>query len=209
MNDKKPNLELAYSLKSVQDNRELYASWAEDYDQDFASEMDYILPGRVAQIFLDVGGKGPVLDVGAGTGLVGHALSKLGVQPIDAMDLSRAMLNVASKKGIYRNLFSADITQPVETVSETYRGIISSGTFTHGHVGPGGIDHLLPLAQTGAHFVLAINKIHWTEKGFSEKLETLAGSISKPVMHDIEIYGKNSKGDHSKDLGIAVIFQKL
>ena len=209
MSDKKPSLELAYSLKSVQDNCELYAAWAEDYDQEFASEMDYILPGRVAQIFLDVAGKGPVLDVGAGTGLVGHALAKLGLQPIDAMDLSRAMLDMASKKGIYRNLFAADITKPIEMVGETYQGIISSGTFTRGHVGPGGIDYLLPLAQKGAYFVLAINKIHWAEKGFSEKFEALVGSISKPVMCDIEIYGKNSKGGHSRDIGIVVIFQKL
>lgn len=209
MSYKKPSLELAYSLKSVQENRELYAAWAEDYDQDFASEMDYILPRRVAQTFLDAGGKGPVLDVGAGTGLVGHALAKMDVNPIDAMDLSRAMLDVASKKRIYRNLFAADITQPIEAVGETYQGIISSGTFTRGHVGPGGIDHLLPLAETGAYFVLAINKIHWVEKGFSEKFEALAESISKPLMRDIEIYGKNSKGDHSKDIGIVVIFQKL
>ncbi len=209
MSKKKPSLESAYSLKTVQDNRELYAAWAENYDQDFASEMDYILPDRVAQILLDVGGKGPILDVGAGTGLVGHALAKLGVKPIDAMDLSSAMLDMAKKKGIYRNFFAADITQPIEAVGKNYQGIISCGTFTHGHVGPGGIDHLLPLARTGAYFVLAINKTHWAEKGFSEKFEALAGSISRPVMRDIEIYGKNSKGNHSKDLGISVIFQKL
>ena len=68
MNDDKPNLDLAYALETVQDNRELYASWACDYDKDFASAMDYILPNQVAQIFLNMGGTGPVLDVGAGTG---------------------------------------------------------------------------------------------------------------------------------------------
>jgi SAM-dependent methyltransferase len=209
MRDKKPNLELAYALKSVQDNREFYAAWAEDYDQDFASEMDYILPERVAETFLDVGGKGPVLDVGAGTGLAGHALAKLGIHPIDAMDLSLAMLDVASKKGIYRNLLAADITQPIKSGLGTYQGIISSGTFTHGHVGPEAIDNLLPLAKAGGFFVLAINKIHWFEKQFAEKLKVLGGIISKPVLRNVEIYGENSKGDHSKDLGIIVIFRKL
>ena len=56
MNNKKPNLDLAYALETVQDNRELYASWATDYDKDFASSMDYILPNQVAQIFLNMGG---------------------------------------------------------------------------------------------------------------------------------------------------------
>ena len=85
MTNKKPSLDLAYSLKSVQDNLELYSAWAEDYDQDFASKMDYILPDRVAKTFQDVGGEGPILDVGAGTGLAGYALAKLGLTPIDAI----------------------------------------------------------------------------------------------------------------------------
>ena len=71
MNKNKPNLNLAYSLETVQDNRKLYAAWANDYEDDFASALDYVLPNRVAQIFLDMGGTGPVLDVGAGTGLAG------------------------------------------------------------------------------------------------------------------------------------------
>ena len=97
MNNKKPNLDLAYALETVQDNRELYASWATDYDKDFASSMDYILPNQVAQIFLNMGGIGPVLDVGAGTGLGGQALAKLGIDPIDALDLSDEMLEIANK----------------------------------------------------------------------------------------------------------------
>lgn len=209
MTNKKPSLDLAYSLKSVQDNLELYSAWAEDYDQDFASKMDYILPDRVAKTFQDVGGEGPILDVGAGTGLAGYALAKLGLTPIDAMDVSRAMLDEASKKGIYRNLFVADITKPIKTSGELYQGIISSGTFTHGHVGPGAIGGLLPLAKAGAYFVLAINKSYWFEKGFAEKFAALSESITDPVLRDVDIYGESSKGEHGKDLGIVVIFQKL
>jgi len=44
MTDKKPNLDLAYALETVQDNRNLYAAWAKDYETDFASTIDYILP---------------------------------------------------------------------------------------------------------------------------------------------------------------------
>ncbi len=105
MKDNKPNLKSAYALETVQDNLELYANWASDYENDFASSMDYILPNQVAQIFSKMGGKGPVLDVGAGTGLGGVALANLGISPIDAMDLSDAMLNEASKKKVYRHFF--------------------------------------------------------------------------------------------------------
>ena len=74
--DNKPNLKSAYALETVEDNRKLYAAWAKDYENDFASEMDYILPNQVAKIFSDMGGAGPVLDVGAGTGLGGLALAR-------------------------------------------------------------------------------------------------------------------------------------
>ena len=63
MKNNKPNLKSAYALETVEDNLELYASWASDYENDFASTMDYILPNQVAKIFLKMGGTGPVLDV--------------------------------------------------------------------------------------------------------------------------------------------------
>ncbi|MDB3878337.1 methyltransferase domain-containing protein [Amylibacter sp.] len=208
MTDKKPNLDLAYALETVQDNRNLYAAWAKDYENDFASTMDYILPNQVAKIFVELGGTGPVLDVGAGTGLAGQALSKLGIHPIDALDLSNAMLEVALEKKIYRNFFTADITQPIVTNNYSYQGIISSGTFTHGHVGPNALDNLIMVAEDGAFFALSINKNHWTEKGFAEKFESLNGVIEKLLLHNVNIYGENSKGEHCNDIGIVATFWK-
>ena len=208
MTDKKPNLDLAYALESVQDNRNLYAAWAKDYETDFASTMDYILPNQVAKIFVELGGTGPVLDVGAGTGLAGQALSKLGINPIDALDLSGAMLEVALEKKIYRNFFTSDITQPIVTNNYSYQGIISSGTFTHGHVGPNAIDNLITVAEDGAFFALSINKNHWIEKGFAKKFESLNGVIEKLILHNVNIYGKNSKGEHCNDIGIVATFCK-
>ena len=76
MTDDDPSLKAAYALSSVDDNRRLYARWAKDYDQDFAADMDYMLPRHVAQQFLQHGGAAPVLDVGAGTGLLGQALHR-------------------------------------------------------------------------------------------------------------------------------------
>ncbi|MDA9301849.1 methyltransferase domain-containing protein [Amylibacter sp.] len=208
MTDKKPNLDLAYALETVQDNRNLYAAWAKDYENDFASTMDYILPNQVAKIFVELGGTGPVLDVGAGTGLAGQALSKLGIHPIDALDLSNAMLEVALEKKIYRNFFTADITQPIVTNNYSYQGIISSGTFTHGHVGPNALDNLIMVAEDGAFFALSINKNHWIEKGFAEKFESLNGVIEKLLLHNVNIYGENSKGEHCNDIGIVATFWK-
>ena len=116
---------------------------------------------------------------------------------------------VAAKKKIYRSLFTSDITQRIETSNYLYQGVISSGTFTHGHVGPNAIDNLLSVASTGALFALSINKKHWFEKGFAKKFEALSNRIEKLILHDVEIYGENSKGEHSDDLGVVATFCKV
>ena len=69
-----PDLEAAYALQTPDDNRRLYAEWATTYDDEFAVDMDYMLPLHVAEAFASVGGQGPVIDLGAGTGLLGAAL---------------------------------------------------------------------------------------------------------------------------------------
>jgi hypothetical protein len=38
MKNNKPNLKSAYALETVEDNLELYANWASDYENDFASQ---------------------------------------------------------------------------------------------------------------------------------------------------------------------------
>lgn len=157
----KPDLENAYDLKTTDDAKRLYADWAETYDQDFAADMDFVLPQRVAQAFADAGGAGPVLDFGTGTGLVGKALAKLGIGPVDGADLSPEMLAVARRKGVYRDLVEGDVLDGYTMPGAPYAGVVSSGTFTHGHVGPEAIDVLLTLAAPGAQFALSINGAHF------------------------------------------------
>ena len=70
----KPNLKNAYDLKSPSDNIELYSSWADTYDLDFIDEMQYELHFHVANAFVSNGGRGLILDVGAGTGALAEAL---------------------------------------------------------------------------------------------------------------------------------------
>lgn len=71
------NLKGAYSLKTPEDSVALYWEWASSYDDGFAATHGYVVPGRVAEIFREEGGTGPVLDIGAGTGLVAEALGDI------------------------------------------------------------------------------------------------------------------------------------
>ncbi|MDB4224559.1 methyltransferase domain-containing protein, partial [Granulosicoccus sp.] len=117
-----PDLNSAYALETVDDAKRLYANWADTYDSAFGDAQGYVLPREVVRAFIDAGGAGPVLDVGAGTGLVGEGLAASGVGPLDAVDLSEEMLAVAATKGVYRDHIAADITCPLNLKS--YRGIV-------------------------------------------------------------------------------------
>ncbi|GAB4260708.1 MAG: hypothetical protein Kow0013_04490 [Pararhodobacter sp.] len=190
----KPDLSGAYALNGPEECRRLYADWADSYDADFAAGMDYRLPAEVAAAFLRSGpAGGAVLDVGAGTGLLGAALRALGHEgPIDGLDISTHMLEKAARKRIYRNLFVADVTQRIECATR-YAGIVSSGTFTHGHVGPEALGPLLELAAAGAVVALSVNAAVWEDKGFDAALEALVPRLTDVTIDEVAIYGEAAR----------------
>ena len=191
-----------------------YRDWAESYDQVFAAEMQYLLPAHVAAAFRATGAQGPVLDVGAGTGLLAESLHNMGFMgPIDAVDFSAEMLGRAAGKGLYEALFQADITQPL-AFPRRYAGITSSGTFTAGHVGPEALPHLLAVALPGAQFALSINSRVWTAAGFDRALDDLAkaGRISDLQLIEARIYGAAAAGidaDHASDRALIALFRAV
>lgn len=208
MNNKSPDLDAAYALETPEDSLRLYSDWAATYDQTFAEASDYLLPQLVAKHFTETGGQGPVLDVGAGTGLCAEALIAYGVTPIDATDISQEMLDVAADKKIYRNLVQGNILEQLPTDADTYAGIVSSGTFTNGHVGPEGIDELMRIAAPGALFCLSINEEHFEAKGFAAKLKALGSAITGLSLLRVGIYGDDASGEHKRDTALLALFRK-
>ena len=94
-----------------------------------------------------------ILDVGAGTGLVGENLRGRGYTHIDALDISQEMLDVTKEKDIYSKLICAALgDEPVsEIATGEYDGLISSGAFTEGHIGPGGFREVVRQVKPGNH----------------------------------------------------------
>lgn len=209
MTEKAPDLDAAYALETPEDNRRLYADWAQSYDDSFASDMDYRLPQLVALVLSEIfQGPGPVLDVGAGTGLVAQNMLMRGLLKIDALDISPEMLAVAGAKGLYRNLIEGDLTAKLDIPDETYGAIVSSGTFTHGHVGPQALDELLRIAQPGATFVLSINAAHFEARGFADKFAGLEPDIADVEHRIVDIYGAGADDAHKNDKAHIAVFTK-
>lgn len=209
MTDDSPDLKAAYGLKTAEDSKRLYAEWAGDYDTSFAAREDYQLHIHTARAFVRAGGQGPVLDVGAGTGLCGAVLSELGVGPIDATDISAEMLDQAMLKDIYRDAIVADVNVGIPTPSDSYAGVVSSGTFTTGHVGPDAIDSLIRIARRGAVFALSVNARHFDVAGFSRKFDTLENGIIQSLkLEETRIYGDLASGEHKNDTALIAVFEK-
>jgi SAM-dependent methyltransferase len=208
------NLSDAYGAGVAEDRLALYRAWAETYDTGFAVDMDYRLPAHVAAVFITAGGEGPVLDVGAGTGLLAEALRKMRFAgDIDAADFSPEMLAVAAKKGIYRRLVEADITRPLD-LPRDYGGIASSGTFTAGHVGPEALPNLLAVAKHGAHVALSINRRVWISAGFDRALGDMEteGRITDLRLIEVEIYGAAAAAldaEHAGDRAAIAVFRAV
>ncbi|MBE1281969.1 MAG: methyltransferase domain-containing protein [Rhodobacteraceae bacterium] len=210
MTKETPNLDAAYGLETPEDSKKLYADWAESYDQDFAAERFYLLPEIAARCFVEAGGRSPVLDVGAGTGLCGVELTKLGVRTVDATDISAQMLEQAAKKDVYRDMIEADLTLGVPVPRDSYAGVVSSGTFTHGHVGPEVLPLLLRVARRDALFSLSINAGHYESHGFATMFDQLIGdgAIRNLRLPEYPIYGDGATGSHKDDTALIALFRK-
>ena len=199
-----PDLTAALALTGPDAALKLYRDWAATYDSTFAAGMEYNLPAHVARAFLAAGGQGPVLDVGAGTGLLAQSLHDMGLtDPVDGLDFSTEMLALAAGKSLYRDLIHADVTKPLP-LARAYNGITSSGTFTSGHVGPEAFGPMLDIALPNALFSLSVNQRVWTSMGFDTALKTLAATsrIQNLQLIEVQVYGTAAAAidpDHAQD----------
>ncbi len=197
-----PSLQNAYDLKSPNDNVELYSAWAETYDNDFIEDMQYKLHFSVAEEFVLNGGNGLILDVGAGTGALAQALLQRAKFSIEATDISKEMLKVADSKRIYQRSFLSDLTKKIPVDNSSYDGVVSSGTFTHGHVGPSAMDELVRVTKAGGLVTISVNEKHWIALDFESAIDRLNKHIRNYTLKKISIYGEQSTHDHKDDKAI-------
>ncbi|MBI3429994.1 MAG: class I SAM-dependent methyltransferase [Actinobacteria bacterium] len=208
----------AYSVKTPEDNRKLYAKWAATYESEFVDKAKYRYPRAIAEVFNDevlVEDVANVVDVGTGTGLTGMYLTALRpTLTVDGIDISPEMLDQARGKRrqdgqlVYRLLLERDLTHEVLSINAPYDALISSGTFTHGHLGPEAIDNLIPLVRQGGWIVIGVNNEHFVARGFEDKLKELVTEaiISDLRVKRINVYEEGS--DHRGDQARVLIFKR-
>ncbi len=168
-------VDAAYHLKDEASMVEFYRKWAEDYDHQMLDELGYISPTRIAQQLSEnlTDTAAEIFDVGCGTGLTCVYLAEKGYRNLDGIDLSPDMVRVAGQRGIYRELLVGDVNQALEREDASYDGVISSGTFTHGHVGPQPLDEIFRILKPGGILACTVHEELWESMGFRARLDTL------------------------------------
>ena len=203
------DLDRAYQLHTPGDARRLYADWAATYDDSFGAGWGYVAPREIARLYREEAGPEdqPVLDLGAGTGLLAEHLRGL---TVDAVDITPEMLEIARPKGLYRRLIEADVLQPLPFADGEYGGVVSCGTFTHGHVGPACLPELLRVTRPGALFACGTIAPVLDGMGFGSALARLTaqGAIEPVRWREIEIY-EGADHPHAADRGLVMVFRRL
>ncbi len=203
-----PDVNDAYALSSPEDVKALYRTWSHSYDTAFHDGQGYQLPREVAAAFIAAGGAGPVLDVGAGTGLVGDHLQAMNIGLVDGIDLSEDMLRVAGMKGTYRGLYPRDVTEPLHLLDAPYAGIVSAGTFTLGHVGPGALRNLIDVAAPGAVCVISVNTAHYKTAAFDAAFAAFGDEIIDLKTRKVRIYDDRADEGHRNDTAQLAVFRR-
>lgn len=212
---KKTSLDQAYSLKTADDNRRLYADWAKTYDTDFIGRNGYVYHLHVVDLFIKMSPKidKPILDVGCGTGVVGVVLREQGIRIVDGIDISPEMIAQSREKTtevgepVYRNLIEGDLTGSVDLADDVYSGLVSVGTFTHGHLGPESLDELWRVAAPDAVCVIGINAKHYELLGFDKKIADDVGNgrITHLDFAEVNIYSGSPDLAHADDMALVVM----
>jgi SAM-dependent methyltransferase len=198
----------AYRLDSPAAHRAYYDDWAATYDADFIDATGYLIPGEVARAYMAWATRAdsPVAEIGCGTGQLGLALAH---PALDGFDISPGMLAAAERTGAYRELRSADLTDADATIEAEYGGIVSSGTFTLGHLGPTDLTGALRLGRPGALCTVGINAEHFVDAGFDRLLAALAHEERITLLDQQEIcsYAARDIPDEPVNRTVIVVFR--
>jgi ubiquinone/menaquinone biosynthesis C-methylase UbiE len=159
---------IAWVIDDV-DQKELrrrYDLWAAHYDADVDSGEVYGAPMVMAEVagkFLSKTDR--ILDAGAGTGLSGAALKAVGFENLTAIDYSAGMLEVAAKKGIYRETMHADLGAVTPLAENSFDAVTTVGTTSQ--MPAHSLKEFVRVVRPEGHIVFCLWPTAYLERGYS------------------------------------------
>ena len=159
-----------------------YDAWASIYDRQLNDNYRHspqISARLLAEAVADK--QAAILDVGAGTGMVGEAMYSLGYHNLVALDLSEEMLEQARKKQVYAELVKDNLHNDLTYLgTERFDAMIAVGVFTFNHADPAALQRLAPLLKPGGYFALTVREDFFDEnQSLRRELEKLSWKTIK------------------------------
>ena len=95
-----------------------------------------------------------IIDAGAGTGLIGVELKKLGYTNLCALDISAEMLKEAKKKEVYTEFICTSLNgQSIPQIkSEQFDALTCGGALITGRIGSSAFVEMIRMVKTGRCF---------------------------------------------------------
>jgi len=144
----KANPKTFYGAKDQQQLVERYDEAADVYDEAMSQDVGWTGHIELAAVVgRYVAPDAAVLDAGAGTGMLGDELAKLGFSNMDANDLSPGMLDRARGKGIYENCRVMELGQPLDYADDSYDAVVACGVFTPNHAPASSLDEMVRITK--------------------------------------------------------------
>lgn len=201
------SISLAYSYKSSQELSMFYNDSAKGYD-DFADSVGYVLPKLVAQKAIEyIRPTDKLIDIGCGTGLLGVELNSLkdGLI-IHGIDISSEMIIEAYRKKKnngnrhYKIFHHLDLASEDVVPENEYNFMVSSGTFTTGHLNGLHLSRIVNSMKDDAIAVFSVKSDHFDESGFMEELVNLEkGGLIKVInISEVDSYENTEYSAMSK-----------
>ncbi|XP_071486543.1 methyltransferase-like protein 27 [Diadema antillarum] len=201
-----------YMNLELEKRQAFYDDWVQkgDYDKEVV-EQEYFGPRLVAKKMNEVlsNKDAKILDVGAGTGLVGEELvNKYGFKNLTGVDASGPSLDVARSKGVYKELLESFVgPQPLPLEDNSFDAAISCGTFLPGHCDGNGLKDVVRLVKPGGLILIAMRRVLLDEvvEGFyfKEAVESLV--TSKTCSQDVDYVSGYAQGHDGAILILTVL----
>jgi predicted TPR repeat methyltransferase len=167
------HLGAVYAATAPDEVAAAYDKWAETYEDEMR-KAGYRHPSVALALLTRhlPRGAGPILDAGAGTGMVGEWMGIVGYPVVEALDISSGMLAVAARKGVYSQLHNVALGGALPFADRQYAAILCTGVFTTGHVGAEALAELVRITQAGGFIVATVKGTVW-EGGFAAEIDRL------------------------------------
>src|SRR5262245_47374971 len=129
--DREEWLQRVFGSSSLSELSRNYEGWAGEYDADMQA-LGYRNPAVVAALTARYvrPDSGLIIDVGAGTGLLGEILAVAGYNELAALDISETMLDIARAKGVYQEVSRGVLGEPLDFGDHSFAAVVCTGVFT-------------------------------------------------------------------------------